>query len=262
VRPIAFVYGPPGYGKTTGAKAIAREMKVKAEIIRPANPQALVDDLWHHTVMGTDALIFDDYGSLISCPQVGEIIKSGWDVDQGRILTWKNLKPRQNRPDKFKLKAALIWLSNLDLQSDKIKAPAKANIEAVESRGGHPISINGSFQEKFLYTLYLVMTKEMRRGKVSRKVVVETVNFFNDNRRRIKDLSPRGIISIAEIIHHHPDKEKRELHLSRYLGRGGGYFLDDGFKHRLDVINKNDWIEEVAEQAVVIPTTPATTVLH
>jgi hypothetical protein len=268
-RPIAFVYGSPGFGKTYAAKGIAHAEGVKAEIIRPANPQALVDDLWHHTQIGTDALIFDDYGSLISSPQVGEIIKSGWDVDQGRILTWKNLKPRRDRPDKFKLKAALIWSSNLDLKSDKIKGAVRNNIEALESRGGHPISINGRDEDKFVYTLHLVMTKEMLRGKVSRKAVVAAVNFFNDNRcgrLNIKDLSPRGIKSIAEIIHHHPyptstdqpdiNKEKRELNLSCYLSGKFRNFIP-GFEHRLNVINKNDWIEEAPpEPPVVIPLRP------
>jgi hypothetical protein len=195
--PLLFVGGKTGFGKTYAALAACKKRGLGVLPSRPANPHAFVQMLFEASICKIKVILLDDVGSLLTSAQTAELIKMGWD--RKRTITWRNLNTR--RPDTFKIKAALIWISNANLEKDVPRA-MQANLDALKSRGGHQICIDGTDQEMFDYTVWLGTVGGMLKDQhISIESSVKAINFFNEHRNRLREISPRSLGFIAKEIH-------------------------------------------------------------
>ena len=194
---LLFVGGGAGIGKSYAVFTTAKELGIEPERIRPANPQAFVEDLAEAAKLRKPVIILDDVGSILTSSQTAELIKMGWD--RNRTITWRNLNTE--RPTQFKINSVLVWLSNANLTKETPPA-MRANLDALESRGGHQIWIEGSDKDKLDYTVWLATEGGMlKKLFVSKKSSEDAINYFITNRNRLKEISPRTLGNIAKEIH-------------------------------------------------------------
>ena len=139
-------------------------------------------------------------------------------------------------PRQYKVRCTLVWLSNLNFVTSLNQIPSDMRItfEAICSRGGDPMWIDGPDTDIFRYTIWLATKGDLLRKvmnnngliqPVSRTASVEAVNWFNQNRNRLRELSPRTLAAVAGYIHNFEktgvtDRKVREIILNKKLLNG------------------------------------------
>jgi hypothetical protein len=258
-EPLQIVGGLTGIGKTFGVMQVCEKACTTPVFMSPRNPHAFVKHLYEHR--DAPVILLDDFSSLITSPQIAEVIKMGYGPT--KTVIWSTVESRRNAvrksrgdskydptipPPSFKVNSVLIWLSNLDLTDmHAISSEMRSNIQAICSRGADPIWLEGNDDDLFCYTIWLGTAGNMfRQSKnyVSKEAATGAVNWFNEKRNYIKELSPRTLNSVATYFHRiGNDYEGREAALGKKLSRDRIQLRDIPGFGRLEMVRPSEWRE-------------------
>ena len=205
------VSGPPGVGKSFGVEAVLQkadlfntlaEKKPKFEIVKGAmSALGLYAKLYEFSDAG-NVVVFDDCDSILMEDLSLNILKGALDSSERRFIAWNTdsrLLRSEGIPDRFEFKGAAIFITNIKFEHVKSKR-LRDHLDALESRC-HYIDLQmDTDREKILRIKQVVNEKGMLdRYEFEQCVKDELVQFVEDNQTKLRELSLRMVLKLADL---------------------------------------------------------------
>ena len=207
------VTGPPGVGKSFGVEKVLSKHDVMADI---ANDEKLKKyeivkgamsaiGLYRKLYEYSDKkciLVFDDCDSVLLDDLSLNILKAALDSSKKRMIHWntdaRSLK-ENGVPNSFEFKGGAIFISNIKFDHVKSKK-LRDHLEALESRCHYLDLTIDTEREKILRIRQVVrdsgMLDSYSLDDAGRQEVVE---FIATNSKRMRELSLRMVLKVADI---------------------------------------------------------------
>ena len=204
------VSGPPGVGKSYGVEDVLfrdgifdtlGERKPKYEIVKGAMSSiGLYSKLYEYSEKG-NVIVFDDCDSILMEDLSLNILKGALDSGKKRVISW-NTDSRVLRsegvPDRFEFKAGAIFITNIKFEHVRSKK-LRDHLDALESRC-HYIDLEmDTTREKILRIEQIVSDGMLDAYEFEQEVKDEIVAFIKENKDRVRELSLRMVLKIADL---------------------------------------------------------------
>lgn len=213
------VTGPPGVGKSFGVEAvlskhdvlanIAQNEKLKKyEVVKGAMSAI---GLYKKLYEFSDAkciLVFDDCDSVLLDDLSLNILKAALDSSKKRTIHW-NTDSRVLRsegvPNQFEFRGGAVFITNIKFENVKSKK-LRDHLEALESRCHYlDLSIDTE-REKVLRIRQIVGDGMLDSYDFEEGVVAELLEFINVNKKKLRELSLRMVLKLADLRKSFPDR--------------------------------------------------------
>lgn len=215
------VSGPPGVGKSHGVeKQLSKHDLIadladnddlrKHEVIKGAmSPIGLYCKLYQHR-RKDHVIVFDDCDSIFSDELSLNILKAALDSKKVRTINWNtdSYKLRnEGVPDNFKFQGSAIFITNIKFDNVKSKK-MRDHLEALESRCHYIDLTIDTDREKLLRINQIVQDGMLDEYKLDKQTVTEIVDFIDTNKNRLRELSLRTVLKIADLAKSFPNNWK------------------------------------------------------
>ena len=209
------VSGPPGVGKSHGVEEVLDRYKTMEtlgggksfEVIKGAmSPIGLYCKLFNMADKGK-VVVFDDCDSIFQEELSLNILKAALDSKKTRTIHWNtdSFKLRnEGVPDSFKFEASAIFITNLKF--DKVKGKLREHLSALESRCHYMDLTIDTEKDKMLRIKQVVSDGMLDAYKLSSEVKDEIVDFCDINKNRLRELSLRTVLKVADLAVAFPTK--------------------------------------------------------
>jgi len=216
------VTGPPGVGKSFGVEkvlskhdvfaTVADDSKLKKyEVVKGAmSAIGLYKKLFEFSDKKC-ILVFDDCDSVLMDDLSLNILKAALDSNKKRTIHWNTdsrLLRSEGVPNQFEFKGGAIFISNIKFDHVKSKK-LRDHLEALESRCHYLDLTIDTTREKLLRIKQVVrdcgMLDEYELEDYAR---LEVVDYIEANAHRMRELSLRMVLKVADIRVAMPDKWK------------------------------------------------------
>ena len=214
------VTGPPGVGKSFGVEKVlskhdvfanvAQDEKLKKyEVVKGAmSAIGLYSKLYHYSDR-KNVLVFDDCDSILLDDLSLNILKAALDTSAKRTIHWNtdsSLLRREGVPDSFEFKGGAIFITNIKFDHVKSKK-LRDHLEALESRCHYLDLTIDTEREKVLRIRQVVTECGMLDSyELTDVQKIDVVDFVTDNTARLRELSLRTVLKIADLAASFPDK--------------------------------------------------------
>jgi len=205
------VSGPPGVGKSYGVEAVLQkeglfdaiaERKPKYEIIKGAmSAIGLYSKLFEYSNKD-NVIVFDDCDSVLLDEISLNVLKGALDSSERRFISWNTdsrLLRSEGVPNRFEFKGAAIFITNIKFEHVRSKK-LRDHLNALESRC-HYIDLQmDTTREKLLRIRQVINENEMlARYEFDSVVKQELIDFVDANRDRLRELSLRMVLKLADL---------------------------------------------------------------
>jgi len=207
------VTGPPGVGKSFGVEKVlskhdvfanvAQDGKLKKyEVVKGAmSAIGLYKKLYEFSDKKC-ILVFDDCDSILLEDLSLNILKAALDSGKKRTIHWNTdsrLLRSEGVPNSFEFKGGAIFISNIKFDHVKSKK-LKDHLEALESRC-HYLDLTIDTTREKLLRIQQVVTEHgmLDTYDLDEFAKKEVVNFIVDNAARMRELSLRMVLKVADI---------------------------------------------------------------
>jgi replicative DNA helicase len=209
------VSGPPGVGKSHGVEEVLDRYKLmtslgaekKYEVIKGAmSPIGLYCKLYKMSAPGS-VVVFDDCDSIFQDDLSLNILKAALDTKKERYIHWNtdSFKLRnEGVPDSFKFEASAIFITNMKF--DKVKGKLREHLEALESRCHYMDLTIDTDRDKMLRIKQVIQDGMLNKYKLSDEVKEEIVDFCDINKKRLRELSLRTVLKVADLAVAFPER--------------------------------------------------------
>ena len=211
------VSGPPGVGKSHGVEkvlgkhdliATLGDRPAKYEVVKGAmSAIGLYCKLYKHADKD-NVLVFDDCDSVFSDELSLNILKAALDSKKTRKICWNtdSFKLRnEGVPDSFEFKGSAIFITNIKF--DNVKSPKmRDHLSALESRCHYIDLAIDTDREKLLRIKQITNDGMLNEYKLTEETVQEIVDFCDINKKRLRELSLRTVLKVADLAKAFPDK--------------------------------------------------------
>lgn len=214
------VTGPPGVGKSFGVEAVLErsgmfdtiaQRKPKYEIVKGSmSALGLYAKLFEYSEPGC-VLVFDDCDSILFDEIALNILKAALDTSAKRFISWNSdsrLLRSEGIPDRFEFKGSAIFISNVNFDNVRSKK-IKDHLAALESRCHYLDLTMSTTREKMLRIRQIVDDGMLASYEFEAGVSDDIVNFMFDNLARLRELSLRTVLKIADLRKSMPDRWQR-----------------------------------------------------
>jgi len=207
------VTGPPGVGKSFGVEKVlskhdvfadvANDKKLKKyEVVKGAmSAIGLYKKLYEYSDKKS-ILVFDDCDSVLLDDLSLNILKAALDSGKKRMIHWNTdsrLLRQEGVPNSFEFSGGAIFISNIKFDHVKSKK-LRDHLEALESRCHYLDLTIDTQREKLLRIKQVVNECGMLDGHdITDEAKVEVVEFINANANRMRELSLRMVLKVADI---------------------------------------------------------------
>lgn len=207
------VTGPPGVGKSFGVEkvlskhdvfaTVAQDGKLKKyEVVKGAmSALGLYSKLYEYSDRKS-ILVFDDCDSILLEDLSLNILKAALDSGKKRMIHWNTdsrLLKDQGVPNSFEFKGGAIFITNIKFEHVKSKK-LKDHLEAIESRCHYLDLTIDTEREKLLRIRQVVRDCGMLDDyDLEDSAKAEVVDFIADNASRMRELSLRMVLKVADI---------------------------------------------------------------
>jgi len=214
------VTGPPGVGKSFGVEkvlakhdvfaTVANDQKLKKyEVVKGAMSAIGLYSKLYHFKDKKNVLVFDDCDSILLDDLSLNILKAALDSSKKRTIHWNtdsNLLRREGVPDSFEFCGGAIFITNIKFDNVKSKK-LRDHLEALESRCHYLDLTIDTVREKVLRIKQVVTECGMLdQYELDDSAKLDVVNFVTDNTDRVRELSLRTVLKIADLRASFPDK--------------------------------------------------------
>lgn len=208
------VSGPPGVGKSHGVEEVLERYKMMEslggrkthEVVKGAmSALGLYVKLYKMADEG-NVVVFDDCDSIFADELSLNILKAALDSKKTRKIHWNtdSFKLRnEGVPDCFEFKASAIFITNLKF--DKVKGKLREHLEALESRCHYMDLTIDSERDKMLRIKQVIRDGMLDTYTLSDEVKEEIVDFVDINKKRLRELSLRTVLKVADLALAFPD---------------------------------------------------------
>ena len=213
------VSGPPGVGKSFGVEKvlgkhdlladIAGDSKLKKyEVVKGAmSAIGLYCKLFQYADKD-NVIVFDDCDSVLLDDLSLNILKAALDSKKNRRIHWNtdSFKLRnEGVPDSFEFKGSAIFITNIKFDNVKSKK-LRDHLEALESRCHYIDLTIDTDREKMLRIKQITNDGMLDSYELSTDVVEEIVDFIDINKKRLRELSLRTVLKVADLAKAFPDR--------------------------------------------------------
>ena len=210
------VSGPPGVGKSHGVeKVLAKHDMIttlantqpKFVIVKGAmSPLGLYMKLYNYSAKD-NVVVFDDCDSIFQDELSLNILKAALDSKKTRKIFW-NTDSRALRsegiPDQFEFKGSAVFITNLKFE--KVKGKLREHLEALESRCHYIDLTIDTDREKMLRIKQIVSDGMLDEYAFEDDTAEEILDFVSINKDRLRELSLRTVLKIADLAKAFPTK--------------------------------------------------------
>ena len=212
------VSGPPGVGKSFGVEKvlgkhdliadIAGDEKLKKyEVVKGAMSAIGLYVKLYKYADKDNVIVFDDCDSIFSDELSLNILKAALDSKKTRRIHWNtdSFKLRnEGVPDSFEFKGSAIFITNLKF--DKAKGKIREHLMALESRCHYVDLTIDTEREKMLRIKQIVRDGMLAEYKFADDVVQEIIDFVDINKARLRELSLRTVLKVADLAKAFPQR--------------------------------------------------------
>ena len=211
------VSGPPGVGKSHGVeKVLGKHEMIAALGDRPAKYEVvkgamsaigLYCKLYKHADKD-NVLVFDDCDSVFSDELSLNILKAALDSKKTRRICWNtdSFKLRnEGVPDAFNFQGSAIFITNIKFDNVKSKK-MRDHLEALESRCHYIDLTIDTDREKMLRIKQITKDGMLDEYALGEHVVDEIVDYMESNKTKLRELSLRTVLKIADLAKAFPQK--------------------------------------------------------
>jgi len=204
------VSGPPGVGKSFGVEEVLSKdglfdklgaRKPRYEIVKGAMSALGLYAKLYEFSDPKSVLVFDDCDSILMEDLSLNILKGALDSSKKRYIAWNTdsrLLRSEGIPDRFEFKGAAIFITNIKFEHVKSKR-LRDHLDALESRC-HYIDLQmDTEREKMLRIRQIVGDGMLDEYEFEPVVVDEIVAFIDSNKTRLRELSLRMVLKIADL---------------------------------------------------------------
>ena len=210
------VSGPPGVGKSHGVeKVLAKHDMIttlantapKYVVVKGAmSPLGLYMKLFNYSAKD-NVVVFDDCDSIFQDELSLNILKAALDSKKTRKIFW-NTDSRALRsegiPDQFEFKGSAVFITNLKFE--KVKGKLREHLEALESRCHYIDLTIDTDREKMLRIKQIVGDGMLDEYAFEDDTAEEILDFVSINKDRLRELSLRTVLKIADLAKAFPAK--------------------------------------------------------
>lgn len=210
------VTGPPGVGKSFGVEEVLSkddlfdmmgQRKPKYEVVKGAmSAIGLYSKLYQYSD-SKSVLVFDDCDSVLLDDVALNILKAALDTSKKRTISWNTdsrILRSEGIPDKFEFKGGAVFITNLKFENVRSKK-LQDHLNALESRC-HFIDLQmDTEREKCLRIKQIVFNPEsghegmLDAYEFEDGIKEEVVDFIMDNRSKMRELSLRTVLKVADL---------------------------------------------------------------
>ena len=211
------VSGPPGVGKSHGVEKVLGkhdlistlgERAPKYQVVKGAmSAIGLYCKLFNYADKD-NVLVFDDCDSIFADELSLNILKAALDSKKSRTIHWNtdSFKLRnEGVPDSFQFKGSAIFITNIKFDNVKSKK-MRDHLQALESRCHYMDLTIDTDREKLLRIKQITNDGMLNDYKLGDEVVQEIVDFVDINKKRLRELSLRTVLKVADLAKAFPDK--------------------------------------------------------
>jgi hypothetical protein len=211
------VSGPPGVGKSFGVEkvlgkhdliATLGEKAPRYEVVKGAmSAIGLYCKLFNYADKD-NVLVFDDCDSVLLDDLSLNILKAALDSKKSRRIHWNtdSFKLRnEGVPDSFEFKGSAIFITNIKFDNVKSKK-LRDHLEALESRCHYIDLTIDTEREKMLRIKQITGDGMLDEYALGEGVVDEIVDFVDINKKRLRELSLRTVLKVADLAKAFPDR--------------------------------------------------------
>lgn len=221
------VSGPPGVGKSFGVEKvlgkhdlmanIAGDEKLKKyEIVKGAmSAIGLYSKLYEYSKEKC-ILVFDDCDSVLLDDLSLNILKAALDSSKKRTIHWNtdsSVLRREGVPNSFEFRGGAIFITNIKFDNVKSKK-LRDHLEALESRCHYIDLTIDTEREKMLRIKQIVEDGMLADYEFTDEEQQEVVSFIDENRARMRELSLRMVLKIADLKKSFPSNYQRVAEIS------------------------------------------------
>ena len=211
------VSGPPGVGKSHGVEKVLGKHELIAQLgDRPAKYEVvkgamsaigLYCKLYKHADKD-NVLVFDDCDSVFSDELSLNILKAALDSKKNRKICWNtdSFKLRnEGVPDSFNFAGSAIFITNIKFDNVKSKK-MRDHLEALESRCHYIDLTIDTDREKMLRIKQITKDGMLDEYQLGEHVEDEIVDYMESNKTKLRELSLRTVLKIADLAKAFPQK--------------------------------------------------------
>jgi predicted AAA+ superfamily ATPase len=216
------VTGPPGVGKSYGVEKVlskhdvfanvANDEKLKKyEVVKGAmSAIGLYSKLYEYSDKKS-ILVFDDCDSVLLDDLSLNILKAALDTSKRRMIHWNTdsrLLRSEGVPNSFEFKGGAIFITNIKFDHVKSKK-LQDHLEALESRC-HYLDLTIDTQREKVLRIKQVVTEHgmLDSYDLSDEAKLDVVEFVDANKDRMRELSLRTVLKVADLRVSFPGKWK------------------------------------------------------
>jgi hypothetical protein len=204
--------GPPGVGKSFGVEAvlakhdmfadIANDSKLKKyEVVKGAMSAIGLYKKLYEFSDKKSILVFDDCDSVLLDDLSLNILKAALDSGKKRMICWNTdsrLLRSEGVPNAFEFKGGAIFITNIKFENVRSKK-LQDHLAALESRCHYLDLTIDTEREKILRIEQIVEDGMLKDYEFEQYTVDEILAFINDNKKKLRELSLRMVLKLADL---------------------------------------------------------------
>ena len=213
------VTGPPGVGKSFGVEevlskhdlmaTVANNSKLKKyEVVKGAmSALGLYSKLYEYKD-AKSILVFDDCDSVLQDELSLNILKAALDSSKKRTIHWNTdsrLLRDQGAPNSFEFKGGAIFITNIKFENVRSKK-LQDHLAALESRCHYLDLTIDTEREKMLRIEQIIEDGMLMDYEFTQQEQAELVGFIDNNKKKLRELSLRTVLKIADLRKSFPTK--------------------------------------------------------
>ena len=221
------VTGPPGVGKSFGVETVLAKHDVfatvaqneklkKYEVVKGAMSAIGLYKKLYEFQDKKSILVFDDCDSVLLDDLSLNILKAALDSGKKRMIHWNTdsrLLRSEGVPNSFEFKGGAIFITNIKFENVKSKK-LKDHLEALESRCHYLDLTIDTEREKVLRIKQIVEDGMLNEYEFKPWDEDELLDFIDNNKKRLRELSLRMVLKLADLKKSFPDRWTRVAEVS------------------------------------------------
>ena len=221
------VTGPPGVGKSHGVETVLAKHDVfatvaqneklkKYEVVKGAMSAIGLYKKLYEFQDKKSILVFDDCDSVLLDDLSLNILKAALDSGKKRMIHWNTdsrLLRSEGVPNSFEFKGGAIFITNIKFENVRSKK-LKDHLEALESRCHYLDLTIDTEREKVLRIKQIVEDGMLESYEFQPWDVDEILDFIDNNKKKLRELSLRMVLKLADLKKSFPDRWTRVAEVS------------------------------------------------
>ena len=213
------VSGPPGIGKSYGVEKALEKQNMfediagrsrRFEMVKGAmSAIGLYKKLYEHSGKG-HVVCFDDCDAILYDDLALNLLKAALDTTPRRTLHW-NTESRtlmaEGMPNSFEFNGGVIFITNIKFDNVKSKK-LQDHLQALQSRCHYLDLTIDSMKDRMLRIKQICRAGMLDKYHMPAETEQDLIQFIIDNKEKLREISLRMVLKIADLWKMAPDKYK------------------------------------------------------